>query len=341
MEKITVCQVMAGDEEGGLEKHFVELCNALKNECNLIVICHEKYRDRFDESIQVESIDMARSRKNPFILYALYKTIKKYSPDIIHAHASKAAAMIGVIKPFLDGCYIVSVHALKKNMKVYSKYDSVIAVSRGVAELIRNTSKFVIYNGVEHPDSLPEDGKVYLNDNFKIDASRPVVSSVGRMVSVKGFDVLLDAWRDVDAELILVGDGPDRMELEARAARYGLEKRVHFAGYREDVHAILASVDLVVIASRREGFSYVVAESLMCKVSIVSTDVPVANEILPNKYLVPTGDFVALAKKINWALGNMDEVQKDFENIFVWADQNLTIENMMNKTMDVYLEVLG
>lgn len=98
--------------------------------------------------------------------------------------------------------------------------------------------------------------------------------TVGRLARQKGQDVLLDAWGRVlervpDAELVLVGDGPDRAALEALAV-----PRVRFAGAGQDVAAWLAAATVTVLPSRWEaGLSLVAMEAMACARSVVATEV--------------------------------------------------------------------
>ena len=108
----------------------------------------------------------------------------------------------------------------------------------------------------------------------------PLLVCVGALRRQKGQDVLLDAWprlraRVPAAQLMLVGDGPDRAALERRA-----EPGVRFAGDRRDVAMWLAAADVVVLPSRWEGMSLVLLEAMATGRSVVATDVPGAREAL-------------------------------------------------------------
>lgn len=102
----------------------------------------------------------------------------------------------------------------------------------------------------------------------------PLAVTVGRLTRQKGQDVLLAAWRRVlervqDAQLVLVGDGPDRAELEALAV-----PRVRFVGADQDVAAWLAAATVTVLPSRWEaGLSLVAMEAMACARSVVAADV--------------------------------------------------------------------
>jgi glycosyltransferase involved in cell wall biosynthesis len=114
-----------------------------------------------------------------------------------------------------------------------------------------------------------------------------LLGSVGRLVSQKRFDRLLEAMvflRD-DVHLVVAGEGPLRGALGLRAQDLGLRNRVHFLGYQRDIATVMDAIDLLVITSDREGMSGVMLEALSRRVPVVSTDVSGAKEGLE-----PTAD---------------------------------------------------
>ena len=138
-----------------------------------------------------------------------------------------------------------------------------------------------------------------------------VIVWVGRMVSVKGLDVLLDALvllesRSIDPHLYLVGDGPLRRDLVARAVALGVSARVTFAGPKlhDELPDWYRAADLTVLPSRSEGLPNVLRESLACGTPFVASNVGGINEIADSRFglLVPPEDPEALADAIAQAL---------------------------------------
>ncbi len=337
-----ICQVMAScGDVGGLEKHCAELCNGLSEKNEVMVVADERYRELFSKNVRFEAMDMGRSRYHPSGLWELRRIVKRSGVDIVHAQANKAATMVRVATWGLKCKTVATVHGLKKHTRMYDGFDRVIAVSKGVGERVKNTRVDVIYNGIAMSE-LPDDvGHDYLRRVVGIDASGLVAVSVGRLVDVKGFDVLLRAWVGVDADLIIVGDGPERKMLEEMIGDLGLVGRVWMVGYRDDVPAILASADMMVISSRREGFPYVMTEALLVKQVIVSTRVPGASEILPRGYLVKYENHTELHKAIVGHLARLDEAKQDFEPMWDLAKRELTVEHMVMRTEEIYSKTLG
>ncbi|MCZ4638955.1 glycosyltransferase family 4 protein, partial [Streptomyces rubrogriseus] len=127
----------------------------------------------------------------------------------------------------------------------------------------------------------------------------PLVVCVGRLCRQKGQDVLLSAWESVlarvpGARLVLVGDGPDRARLTARAPA-----SVLFTGTVADAAPWYRAADLVVLPSRWEGMALAPLEAMACGRPVVVTDVDGAREGLPPALVphcvVPPEDPAALA----------------------------------------------
>ncbi|MDN4174401.1 glycosyltransferase [Nocardioides sp. SOB77] len=138
----------------------------------------------------------------------------------------------------------------------------------------------------------------------------PTVVCVGRLTRQKGQDALLDAWPSVRervpaAQLVLVGAGPDRRELERRAADLD---GVLLAGGRTDVPLWLAAADVAVAPSRWEGMPLVPLEAMACGRSVVATAIPGIVEAVPDDagQLVAPGDAEALADALVYRLQSSD-----------------------------------
>lgn len=133
-------------------------------------------------------------------------------------------------------------------------------------------------------------------------AGRALLLFAGRLVPYKGVDVLLLALRDVDAELVVAGDGPQRDAWMALSKALGVESRVRFAGEVTpgELRALFHACDVFVLPSvtRAEAFGYVQLEAMACGKPVVSTrvasGVPWVNRHEDTGLTVPPGDPAAL-----------------------------------------------
>ncbi len=117
-----------------------------------------------------------------------------------------------------------------------------------------------------------------------VDGRARLIAYVGRLDRQKGVRWLVEAIQGVlnehaDVELVMVGDGPERMALE-RFCAARTPGRVHFLGTRADVPEILAAADLLVLPSRWEGMPNVVLEAMAAGLPVVATDVEGVREAL-------------------------------------------------------------
>jgi glycosyltransferase involved in cell wall biosynthesis len=103
------------------------------------------------------------------------------------------------------------------------------------------------------------------------------VVSVGRLAPEKRFDLLIDAFAELqktlpEARLAIYGEGPERPALEARILEKGLETKVRLPGYTAHLDAVHGSADLFVCTSRREGLGNAMIEAMARGVPVVSVD---------------------------------------------------------------------
>jgi glycosyltransferase involved in cell wall biosynthesis len=329
-----ICEVLGGNEEGGLEKHFVELCNGLSEQHEVIAIAHEKYRSRFAGAVRFEALDLARSRRNPLALWQLMRKINAVAPDVVHCHAHKAAAMVGAMRRWISCPRVATAHGFKRDNSAFRGFDRVIAVSQGIAEHLADFPVTVVYNGIHWP---PVTGTQLAGpDPFPSGrgSERVQVLAVGRLVPEKGFDILLEAWQGLDADLLIVGEGPQRGALEARRLELGLQERTRLLGHRDDVPALIAAADLVVISSRRESFSYVMAETLLSRTPLVSTRVAGPREFLPPAGLCE-GNAPALHRMLAQTLADPAAYGRVLEPVWARALEALHFDAMLDHTGQV------
>lgn len=159
------------------------------------------------------------------------------------------------------------------------------------------------YSSIELEDSaFAAEPRVY--HSMPVPARLILVGSLAQMY--KAPDVLIDAValcvaRGMDICLTIVGDGKHRPELEARADRVGVGRRVTFTGTLsagEAVRAQLDQADLFVLPSRTEGLPRAMIEAMARGLPCIGSTVGGIPELLPAEDLVPPGDAHALAGKI-------------------------------------------
>lgn len=336
-----VCQVMAGDGDGGLESHFVELSNGLAGAgCHLVAIGHKKYRSRFESSVRHIPLDLSGGRRNPLLLAHLAWILRQEAPDIVHAQANKAVEMLAQIRAVVPGYRVGTIHNSKRSTGMFARMQTVIGVSRGVVSNLTHPDVRVVYNGMKPYSEQAVDRSAFAQ-TFDLNPHLPITLSVGRLVPTKAFDNLISAWQPRHGQLIIVGEGAERPTLESMIRKRGLEQCVKLAGFRSDVRAMMQVADLLVFASHREGFSYALAEALLSSLPVLSTRVPGAEEVLPPEYLVECDNVDALRDSLSWLTQNLERAKQDQATLFDWARKALTVDNMVAETFNIYQEVMG
>lgn len=115
-----------------------------------------------------------------------------------------------------------------------------------------------------------------LRAELSVDDATMLIGSAGNLARRKGFDILLEAFSRAcvpHAELVVVGDGEQRGELESTARTLGIENRIRFTGRRLDGPDIIGGLDLFVYASRNEGMANVMLEAMAAGVPVIASDI--------------------------------------------------------------------
>lgn len=335
------CLIIGGalSRLGGLEKHFIELAKGLVEYCEVSVIAHGDYRKYFqDTDIEFIELNLDTSRFNIFLYLKLLNLLKQHKFDVVHAQANKAAYIVSKLKKYLPNTrFVATIHNKKKNINYFNTMDFVVGVSNAVLEKIKARKK-VIYNGLDIQKIDLTQG-YDLRKVFDIDNTFPIAVSVGRLVEAKGFDLLIEALQDININLLIVGDGKEQDNLEVMIKKYGKEKNIKILGFRDDALEIIKSADFAIIASRREGFSYVFAETLCLKKPLLSTDVADVKFFIPAELVIESPDVDLIREKITFYLQNKDKI--DFSKYYDTARENFSMKNMILKTYQTYEEIVG
>lgn len=167
-----------------------------------------------------------------------------------------------------------------------------IAVSKGVAidiaEQLSLSDKriTVIYNPVVSP-RLQLLAKQSVDHPWLGNNDIPLILAIGRLAPAKGFDVLISAFaeliRHTPAKLLILGEGPERSNLESLVSSLGLRDYCQLPGYERNPYRFLARANAFVLSSRFEGLPTVLIEALALNTPVVATDCPSGpREILDN-----------------------------------------------------------
>ena len=140
-------------------------------------------------------------------------------------------------------------------------------------------------------DKLAQQGVQYLDRKFTF-------ITIGRLDSGKNHALMIEAMREIDAKLYIIGDGELRENLELKIEHLKLKNKVILLGRQENPYKYIAQADCFLFTSNYEGFPNVLLEALACELPIISTDCQSG----PREILAPQSDIkLQLKDKIELA----------------------------------------
>jgi glycosyltransferase involved in cell wall biosynthesis len=309
--------------------------------------------------------------KDIICTFKLYNLIRKEHFDIVHTHTSKAG-IIGRLAAWLAGVPII-IHT--PHGHIFHSYfgpvrtglfrilevifagfcDKIITLTDSCKDEhvqlgIAAQEKFItISSGVETDRFLtcPFDLNRAKN-KLGIPFERKVIGTVCRLEPIKGINFFLDSLPRVlkvipECHYLIVGDGSQRKELEERVKRQGLQGRVTFTGIRDDIPALIGSMDLVVLASLNEGMGRVLVEAGLMGKAVVATRVSGIPELVEagrTGILVEPASAEALAGGIIELLSNPDQARLMGKNAKEKMLKDFSAEGMVDKIDCLYKEFL-
>lgn len=180
----------------------------------------------------------------------------------------------------------------------YDRFNKIICVSKTVKDSFMDFTKTkalceVLYN-VNETDKIAEKSKEQ-QDIIKKSEDFYSIISVGRLIPLKQYDVLIDVHKKlissgVNNKLYILGEGDEHNNLQNKIDELNLNDTCKLLGFDENPYKYVSKADLFVCSSNREGFSTAVTEALVLGVPVVSTDVSGARELLGdnNEYGIVT-----------------------------------------------------
>ena len=177
------------------------------------------------------------------------------------------------------------------------------------------------------------------------ESGKPLVGMVSVLRSWKGHTTFLEAAVKLKAEnfpvrFVIVGDGPQRQNLETKIAAQQLGDVVTLAGHREDVAAVLHSLAVLCIPStKHEGVPQIGLQALACKTPVVGSDVGGIPEVIRNGEtgrIFPAENSDALAAAIKTAITQKDATKTMTENGRAFVEKNFSINRMLDRLEELY-----
>lgn len=261
-----VAQLMAGEPTGGAERFFERLCVGLAHAGDdvLPVVRHAQRATALSEAGLAPLRLGFGGRADVWTRWRAGRALRRFAPRVAVAWMGRAArhAPRGpwVLVGRLGGRY---------DLRRFARCDHLVANTQPLLD-------WIVANGWSA-------ARAHLLPNFVPDlagatpailptrADMPVALAMGRLHANKGFDLLIAAaGRLPGTQLVIAGDGPERVALERLARHAGVADRVHFLGWRADTAALLAACDVFVCPSRIEPLGNVVLEAFSARRPVVA-----------------------------------------------------------------------
>ncbi|MBF0193470.1 MAG: TIGR03088 family PEP-CTERM/XrtA system glycosyltransferase [Magnetococcales bacterium] len=365
---------------GGLETVVVNLINHLPHEEFRHVVISLTQSSDFKKRITAPNVGFyqlnKKAGKDLMVWLRLFKLLRNLKPDILHT--CNLAALEGVIPARLAGVPVV-IHAehgrdsydidgSNKKYLLLRRFllpfaDHVIAVSQDLASWLAEKVKItpgkikLIINGIEstlpprnknRPYNLPNppDNKFANSDSF-------IIGTVGRLWPVKdqsnlirAFALLVDICKEDSNKLrlVIVGDGPQREELEKLACELGINEKFWITGWRNDVGQLLRRMDLFALPSQAEGTPLTIIEAMAAALPVVATNVGgVANLVIEGKtgFLVPPQNHQDLAQALYNYINNPSLGPKHGSAAREYYLQKFTLEHMVHQYKSLFRDSLA
>ena len=297
----------------GTERHAVELANALAEEHAVALLLRarpsEPHRWPAYDTMRASVSDRVRVFTTPRAVpvLGLWQALLAFRPEVIHAHHERSARIAAGYAPGVPVLATIHMHWSARD---FGRCDGVVCLTAEAASEAPPSYpglRFVIGNWVLPHPSPTAPALAALRAELGLKSDDVVIGTVARLEPVKGISPLLAAFRDLAlprARLVVVGEGSERVALQAQVDALGLGGQVVFTGFRSDVRDLYAVFDLFVLNSSDEPYGLVILEAAAAGVPVIASATSGARAIattLPVE-LVPVGDRAALTAAMRRAV---------------------------------------
>ena len=299
-------------------------------------------------------------------LLFVFHAIRKFDPDIVSAHSTKAGLAARLACALLHKPAIFTAHgwaftegkslwirhflalierlAAKVTRKFIcvSEYDKRLALLYHVSSLAKLK---VIHNGMP-PDLYLKDSGERVRKELQLSNDEVLITMVARFVPQKDHNTLLRAIQSVNGKyrLALVGGGELEHRFRERVRKQRVSEKVIVLGERRDIPEILRASDIFVLSTNWEGLPRSVIEAMMAGLPVVATHVGGVPELVEDGvtgFLVPPKDPQALAEALRKLIDDPELRKRMGQAGREKALREFTLDRMLRETERVYQEVLG
>lgn len=370
---IRVLHLTTDSRIAGAEKLLIGIGKEFDSKNFETFFCTMKARGVLHERLEKQgnanfSLNCRSGYDLPQAMIRLGKIMQNCKVDILHTHLFHACVLGQFVarfnnrvipimtKHYSNALYLYGTplqRLLDRSSSSWARH--IIAISSGVRKIlidldgVRQGKITVIHNGIELPSyPLARENALRARNEFSIKEYEIVVGTLGSLHPRKGYRYLIEAMKLVfeskdNIKLMMVGEGVLRTELKHLSEELGIEDKVIFTGYREDVNNLLSAMDIVVQPSIEEGFGIAILEAMALGKIVIATNVGGIPEIINNGetgMLVPCANAGALAKAISFIIERPDLSKTIAEKGRKSVEENFNIVKMVRGYENLYKDLL-
>jgi glycosyltransferase involved in cell wall biosynthesis len=373
-----ILMVVTGLGVGGAERQIVALAHRFQTLGSSIVVVTliepgPLKEEMTKANIPVYSLGMKRGIPGPGAIFKLAKIVRRERPDVVHAHMFHANVLARVSRIFwMKTPLVCAIRNLNEVSSRATDFEAITwrdsayrytnflaqkttAVCDTCAERYIRIGAFRAEQLVSIPNGIvvsrfvrnPEAG-ARLRKELGLEG-KLVGLMVARMEPPKDQGLLLRAWavavkKYPDLYLLLLGDGPDRPQLEALAQSLGLTDRVRFMGVRKDVNAFLSMADFFLLVTNMEGMPVSTLEACAASLPLIGSRAGGIPEVVLDRktgFLVPRNDLDALVGAIE-KMASLTPTERAAMGAAAYqlASSRYDFEVMINGYLRVYNEAI-
>ena len=322
-----ICHFLSSDTFAGIEQYVDEISNEQSHNHQVIIVTNKSILKKFNNNVSKTHFS-SLGRNSPLGLLRLFFLIKEISPDIIHTHATKPTYMINKIKSFFNVKHVATIHGVKKNLDEFNKADFITVGNETYLDKLKNKNKLVISNWALDPISYDSGSR------------KEYFLAIGRLVKEKGFDILINAWKDIDEKLIILGSGRLKKNLLKQIKDTSQENKIFIeeSVSKNQIDEFYSRARMLIISSRREGGPRVALEALLRGIKVISTKVGHMPDIMDEEYLCNPDSLEDLGELIKNSIDQISTIDQSASFEKVRAD--FTFAKANNSTLAVYSNLL-
>ena len=322
-----ICHFLSSDTFAGIEQYVDEISNEQSHNHQVIIVTNKSILKKFNNNVSKTHFS-SLGRNSPLGLLRLFFLIKEISPDIIHTHAAKPTYMINKIKSFFNVKHVATIHGVKKNLDEFNKADFITVGNETYLDKLKNKNKLVISNWALDPISYDSGSR------------KEYFLAIGRLVKEKGFDILINAWKDIDEKLIILGSGRLKKNLLKQIKDTSQENKIFIeeSVSKNQIDEFYSRARMLIISSRREGGPRVALEALLRGIKVISTKVGHMPDLMDEEYLCNPDSLEDLSELIKNSIDQISTIDQSASFEKVRAD--FTFAKANNSMLTVYSNLL-